>query len=157
MSQIATATTTTTFRMVLMLPAMGMYVLISHNAKPTTISATTMFTNGIGIYSPARRAAIRCPLDGAFCLVRSNLISRECAATWERQVEAQRMRQVLHVWTGFCTWPQPATSLRRAPISATRRGDRTIEGKYLTSRSVGTARAIIPRCRRIPRGVTGTI
>jgi hypothetical protein len=33
--------------MALMLEAMGMNLLISHSARPTTISATTMFIKGI--------------------------------------------------------------------------------------------------------------
>jgi hypothetical protein len=41
-----TATTTTTFRMVLILEAMGMKRLISHNPIPTIISAITIFING---------------------------------------------------------------------------------------------------------------
>src|SRR5579864_7217820 len=50
-TQIPTATTTTTFRMVLMLAAMGMKRLISHSATPTTIKASTRFTKGIWSYS----------------------------------------------------------------------------------------------------------
>jgi hypothetical protein len=49
-TQIPTATTTTTFRIVLMLAAMGMKRLISHNATPTTIKATTRSTKGIFVF-----------------------------------------------------------------------------------------------------------
>ncbi len=35
-----------------MLEAMGIKLLIIHNATPTTISATTMFIKGIFFYSP---------------------------------------------------------------------------------------------------------
>jgi hypothetical protein len=40
-----------------MLEAMGMYVLISHNATPTTISAITMFTKGIFSPKPMHQSA----------------------------------------------------------------------------------------------------
>ena len=43
-TQIPTATTTTTLRIVLILAAMGMKRFIIHNANPTTIKATTRFT-----------------------------------------------------------------------------------------------------------------
>jgi hypothetical protein len=46
-----TATTTTTFRIVLMLEAMGTNLLINHNATPTTISAKTMFIKGMFLRS----------------------------------------------------------------------------------------------------------
>jgi hypothetical protein len=42
-----------------MAEAMGMYVLISHNATPTTISATTMFIKGIRFILPGRQVTIR--------------------------------------------------------------------------------------------------
>jgi hypothetical protein len=50
--------------MVLMLLAMGMKLLISHNATPTTISAMTMLIRGIFFYSPDCEVAIRCPIAG---------------------------------------------------------------------------------------------
>jgi hypothetical protein len=46
-SQTQTATTTTMFNMVLMLEAMGIYLLIKYNATPTTINTTTRFSKGI--------------------------------------------------------------------------------------------------------------
>lgn len=48
--------------MVLMLEAMGMNLLISHNARPTTINATTMFINGIFFTLLKHKVAIRCPI-----------------------------------------------------------------------------------------------
>jgi hypothetical protein len=39
--------TTTAFRIVLILEAIGMKRLMSHNATPTTTNTTTMFINGI--------------------------------------------------------------------------------------------------------------
>jgi hypothetical protein len=41
---------TTTFKMVLMPPAMGMKRLIKYNPIPTTISARTIFTKGILVF-----------------------------------------------------------------------------------------------------------
>src|ERR1017187_1208211 len=49
---MATAITTTTFRMVSLLLAMGMKLLMSHKATPTTISAMTMLIRGIFSPSP---------------------------------------------------------------------------------------------------------
>jgi hypothetical protein len=46
-SQTQTATTTTMFKIVLMLEAMGIYLLIRYNATPTTINTTTRFSKGI--------------------------------------------------------------------------------------------------------------
>jgi len=60
-TQIPTATTTTTFRIVLMLEAMGMKRLISHNPIPTTISAMTRFIKGMCLYSSALEQAIGDP------------------------------------------------------------------------------------------------
>jgi hypothetical protein len=47
--------------MVLMLEAMGMKRLISHNAIPTTISAMTRFIKGMFLYSSEPYRAIRDP------------------------------------------------------------------------------------------------
>src|SRR5208283_593810 len=46
-SQTQTAMTTTTFRIVLILEAIGIKRLISHNATPTIISTTTKFIKGM--------------------------------------------------------------------------------------------------------------
>src|ERR1035441_9180935 len=46
-SQTQTAHTTTMFKMVLMLEAMGIYRLTRYNATPTTINMTTRFSKGI--------------------------------------------------------------------------------------------------------------
>jgi hypothetical protein len=49
-SQTQTQITTTTFRIDLMLEAMGIYLLIRYKATPTTTSTTTRFSRGI-LYS----------------------------------------------------------------------------------------------------------
>jgi hypothetical protein len=46
-THIATATTTTTFRIVFMLEAMGIKRLINHKPIPTTIRAMTIFIKGM--------------------------------------------------------------------------------------------------------------
>jgi hypothetical protein len=51
--------------MVLMLPAMGMKLLISHKATPTTTSAMTMLIKGI-FFSPNCEVAIRRPIAGGW-------------------------------------------------------------------------------------------
>jgi len=50
-TQIPTATTTTTFRMDLILEAIGMYRFIRYNATPTITSAMTRFIKGIFCFS----------------------------------------------------------------------------------------------------------
>jgi hypothetical protein len=57
-----TATTTTTFRIVLMLDAMGMYLLIRYRATPTTINAITRFIKGIFSTPQQQATAIRVPI-----------------------------------------------------------------------------------------------
>ena len=50
-TQIPTATTTTTLRIVLILPAMGIKRFTSHRRKPTTIRANKMLRSGIIVCS----------------------------------------------------------------------------------------------------------
>jgi hypothetical protein len=50
-TQMQTKTTTTTFRIVLMLEAMGIYLLIMYNAIPTMTNTMTRFTKGMFLYS----------------------------------------------------------------------------------------------------------
>jgi hypothetical protein len=61
-SHTQTATTTTMFKMVLMLEAMGIYRLIRYKATPTTINTMTRFSNGILQYSWNLERAFRCPI-----------------------------------------------------------------------------------------------
>src|ERR1022692_3873291 len=53
-SQTQTTTTTKTFRIVLILEAMGMYRLIRYNATPTIINTTTRFSKGIFLLLQSR-------------------------------------------------------------------------------------------------------
>src|ERR1039457_883968 len=61
-SQTQTTTTTKTFRIVLILEAMGMYRLIRYNATPTIINTTTRFSKGIFLLLQIQDGAIRCPM-----------------------------------------------------------------------------------------------
>src|ERR1019366_2179085 len=61
-SHTQTATTTTMFKMVLMLEAIGMYLLIRYKATPTTINTMTRFSNGILQCSWNQEEAFRCPI-----------------------------------------------------------------------------------------------
>ena len=54
-SHTQTTTTTRTFRIVLILEAMGMYRLIRYNATPTIINTTTRFTKGIFVLLQSRK------------------------------------------------------------------------------------------------------
>src|ERR1022692_4642741 len=62
-SHTQTATTTTIFKMVLMLEAMGIYRLIRYKATPTTINTMTRFSNGILQCSWHHEGAFRCPIE----------------------------------------------------------------------------------------------
>ncbi len=55
-SQMQTTTTTTIFKIVLMLEAMGMYRLIKCNPTPTTINTNTMYRIGIFLLPTASKS-----------------------------------------------------------------------------------------------------
>jgi hypothetical protein len=58
-----TATTTTMFRIVLMLEAMGIKRLISHNPTPTMIKTTTRLISGTFLCSSLTTGALRHPIQ----------------------------------------------------------------------------------------------
>ena len=89
-TQIPTATTTTTFRMVLMLAAMGMKRLISHKATPTTIKATTRLIKGILCSSEKQRSnpLAHSSLDGA-----TRLLRMITCGDWEGKCKDQKRCQ----------------------------------------------------------------
>src|SRR5450755_2633448 len=64
-SHTQTATTTTMFRMVLMLEAMGIYRLIRYKTTPTTTNTTTRFSNGISQGSWTQERSTPMPNLGA--------------------------------------------------------------------------------------------
>src|ERR1017187_7947125 len=61
-SHTQTATTTTMFKIVLMLEAMGIYRLIRYKTTPTTTNTMTRFSNGILQCSWNQKEAFQCPI-----------------------------------------------------------------------------------------------
>lgn len=66
------------FKIVLMLEAMGMYVLINHNRTPTTTSTMTIVINGMLFLFCNSMGAVPCPqpLGGRLTDVSRELVSQ---------------------------------------------------------------------------------